>query len=64
MRNCKPSDLQALEVICGNLHQIGVEISVINGKLNRLRKEIENYVKQEQEPINVSTPHGLSSGNE
>lgn len=63
MRNCKPSDVQALEVICGNLHQISTEISVINGKLNKLRKEIENYVNQEQEPIDVSTPHGLSADN-
>ena len=64
MRECKPSDVQALEIICGNLHQISAEIAMINGKLNKLRKEIENYVNQQQEPINVSTAHGLSAGNE
>jgi hypothetical protein len=64
MRQCKPSDVQALEVICGNLHQISSEIAVINGKLNKLRKEIESYVTQQQEPINVQTTHGLSAGNE
>lgn len=63
MRQCKPSDIQALEVICGNLQQITAEIAMVNGKLNRLRKEIENYVNEQQEPIDVSTTHGLSANN-
>jgi hypothetical protein len=63
MRQCKQSDIQALEVICSNIHQINLEIAMINGKLNKLRKEIENYVNEQQEPINVSTPHGLSFDN-
>lgn len=63
MRQPKPSDVQALEVVYANLHQITAEIAMINGKLNRLRKEIENYVNQQQEPIDVSTAHGLSANN-
>jgi flagellar hook-associated protein FlgK len=63
MRECKPSDVQALEVVCANLQQITTEITIINGKLSRLRKEVEQYLNQQQEPINVQTTHGLSADN-
>lgn len=63
MRPCKPSDVQALEVIVGNLDQISIELTMLRGKLNKLSTDIKNYINEQQEPINVSTTHGLSAEN-
>jgi hypothetical protein len=64
MRQCKQSDVQALEVVIGNLEQITVELSMLRGKLSRLTTDIKNYTNEQQEPINVQTTHGLSANNE
>jgi hypothetical protein len=61
MRQCKPSDIQALEVIVGVLDQISVELTMIRGKLNKLKTDVNNYVKEQQETIDVQTTHGLSA---
>jgi hypothetical protein len=61
MRNCKPSDVQALEVIVSNIEQLTIEATMLRGKLARLRTDVNNYLKQQQEPINVQTTHGLSA---
>ena len=61
MRNCKQSDVQALEVIVGALDQIATELTIIRGKLSKLKSEVNQYLQQQQEPIDVQTTHGLSA---
>jgi len=63
MRQPKPSDLQALDVLQAELDQMSVQLTVIRGRMVQLRDQIRQYITQEQEPINVSTPHGLSADN-
>jgi hypothetical protein len=63
MRTCKPSDVQALEAIVGNLDQINIELTMLRGKLSRLTTDVKNYINEQQEPINVQTTHGLSANN-
>jgi hypothetical protein len=63
MRNCKPSDVQALEVIVNAVDQISMELTIIRGKLTKLKTEVQQYLNQQQEPINVQTTHGLSPNN-
>lgn len=63
MRNCKPSDVQALEVVVDNIQQISIELTILRGKLTRLTNELKTYLNENQEPINVSTTHGLSADN-
>lgn len=63
MRECKQSDVQALEAIIGNLEQITIELSILRGKLSRLTTDVKNYINEQQEPIDVSTTHGLSANN-
>lgn len=64
MRQCKPSDIQALHVTYENIRNISIQIARLNGELIRLYKELGTYIDQEQEPIDVQTTHGLSAGNE
>jgi hypothetical protein len=61
MRQCKQSDVQALEAVIGNLEQITIELSMLRGKLSRLTTDVKNYINEQQEPIDVSTTHGLSA---
>jgi len=61
MRNCKPSDVQALEVIANRMDQIAVEVAIIRGKISRLKTEVQQYLTEQQEPIDVQTTHGLSA---
>lgn len=61
MRNCKPSDVQALEVIVSNIEQLTIEATMLRGKLAKLRTDVNNYLKEQQEPIHVQTTHGLSA---
>jgi len=61
MRPCKQSDVQALEAIVSNLDQISIELTMLRGKLNKFTIDIKNYINEQQEPINVSTTHGLSA---
>lgn len=63
MRECKQSDVQALEAVIGNLEQITIELSMLRGKLSRLTTDVKNYINEQQEPIDVSTTHGLSPDN-
>ena len=63
MRQCKQSDVQALEAVIGNLEQITIELSILRGKLSRLTTDVKNYINEQQEPVNVSTTHGLSANN-
>jgi len=63
MRQPKPSDLQALDVLQAELDQMSTQLTVIRGRLVQLRNQIRQYITQEQEPINVSTTHGLSADN-
>ena len=63
MRQPKPSDLQALDVLQAELDQMSAQLTVIRGRMVQLRDQIRQYITQEQEPINVSTPHGLSADN-
>jgi len=63
MRNCKQSDIQALEVVLNNIEQLNVELTMIRGKLAHLAKDLKNYINEQQEPINVQTTHGLSADN-
>ena len=53
MRNCKQSDVQALDVICAQLREITTHITMINSKLVQMYKEIERYQSQEGEVIDV-----------
>jgi flagellar hook-associated protein FlgK len=64
MRQPKPSDLQALDVLQAELDQMSAQLTVIRGRMVQLRDQIRQYITQEQEPINVSTAHGLSTDNE
>jgi hypothetical protein len=61
MRPCKPSDVQALEAIVNGIEQLTIEATMLRGKLAKLRTDVNNYLKQQQEPINVPTTHGLSA---
>jgi flagellar hook-associated protein FlgK len=63
MRQPKPSDLQALDVLQAELDQMSTQLTVIRGRMVQLRNQIRQYITQEQEPINVSTTHGLSTDN-
>jgi hypothetical protein len=63
MRQPKPSDLQALDVLQAELDQMSAQLTVIRGRMVQLRDQIRQYITQEQEPIDVSTPHGLSADN-
>jgi flagellar hook-associated protein FlgK len=63
MRQPKPSDLQALDVLQAELDQMSAQLTVIRGRMVQLRDQIRQYITQEQEPINVSTAHGLSADN-
>ena len=63
MRECKPSDVQALEAILNALEQFSIEITIIRGKLNNLKSDLKKYITEQQEPINVQTTHGLSADN-
>jgi hypothetical protein len=63
MRQPKPSDLQALDVLQAELDQMSAQLTVIRGRMVQLRDQIRQYITQEQEPIDVSTPHGLSTDN-
>jgi hypothetical protein len=63
MRECKQSDVQALEVIVGAMDQLTMELTVIRGKIAKLKTDVNNYLKERQEPINVQTTHGLSANN-
>ena len=63
MRQPKPSDLQALDALQAELDQMSAQLTVIRGRMVQLRNQIRRYITQEQEPINVSTPHGLSADN-
>lgn len=64
MRQPKPSDIQALDVLQAELDQMSAQLTVIRGRMVQLRNQIRQYITQEQEPINVSTPHGLSADSE
>jgi len=63
MRQPKPSDLQALDVLQAELDQMSAQLTVIRGRMIQLRDQIRQYITQEQEPIDVSTAHGLSTDN-
>lgn len=63
MRQPKPSDLQALDVLQAELDQMSAQLTVIRGRMVQLRNQIRQYITQEQEPIDVSTPHGFSADN-
>ena len=63
MRHPKPSDLQALDVLQAELDQMSAQLTVIRGRMVQLRDQIRQYITQEQEPIDVSTAHGLSADN-
>lgn len=63
MRQPKPSDLQALDVLQAELDEMSTQLTVIRSRMLQLRNQIRQYITQEQEPINVSTPHGLSADN-
>lgn len=63
MRQPKPSDLQALDVLQAELDQMSAQLTVIRGRMVQLRDQIRQYITQEQEPIDVSTAHGLSTDN-
>ena len=61
MRNCKPSDVQALEAVVGAIDQFAIDLSTIRHKVVKLKKDLDNYIKEQQEPIYVQTTHGLSA---
>jgi hypothetical protein len=63
MRQPKPSDVQALDVLQAELDQMSIQLTIIRGRMVQLRNQIRQYITQEQEPINVSTTHGLSADN-
>lgn len=63
MRNCKQSDVQALEAVLNNIEHLNIELTMIRGKLAHLTKDLKNYINEQQEPINVQTTHGLSADN-
>ena len=65
MREPKPSDVQALEVISQNLKNITINITRLNGELIRMHKEIDNYLKQDiGETVNVQTTSGSAPENQ
>lgn len=53
MRDCKQSDVQALEVVLGALQQFNVELTVIKGKLSHLENDLKKYIQEQGEPINI-----------
>lgn len=55
MRNCKQSDIQALDVVYHQLREISSHIAVLNGRLVKLYKELGEYQSQHSEPINIET---------
>ena len=61
MRNCKPSDVQALEAVVSAIDQFAIDLSTIRHKVVKLKKDLDNYIKEQQEPIYVQTTHGLSA---
>ena len=61
MRECKQSDVQALEVVLGALDEFCIELTAIRAKLNHLKSDLKKYITEQQEPINVQTTHGLST---
>jgi hypothetical protein len=63
MRPCKPSDVQALESVVAAIDQFSIELSMIRHKVIKLKQDLNNYIKEQQEPINVQTTHGLSADN-
>jgi hypothetical protein len=63
MRPCKQSDIQALEAVVSAIDQFAVDLSAIRHKVIKLKKDLDNYIKEQQEPINVQTTHGLSANN-
>lgn len=63
MRQCKPSDVQALEAVVNAIDQFSIELSAIRHKVIKLKQDLNNYIKEQQEPINVQTTHGLSADN-
>ena len=63
MRSCKQSDVQALESVLTAIDQFGIELSMIRHKVVKLKQDLNNYINEQQEPINVQTTHGLSADN-
>jgi hypothetical protein len=63
MRQCKQSDVQALEAVLSALEQFNIELTMVKSKLTNLSKDLNRYIKEQQEPINVQTTHGLSADN-
>jgi hypothetical protein len=63
MRQCKQSDVQALESVLTAIDQFGIELSMIRYKVVKLKQDLNNYINEQQEPINVQTTHGLSADN-
>jgi flagellar hook-associated protein FlgK len=59
MRECKPSDIQALEAIYNSMEQFCLEITMLRGKVSKLKNDIKTYIQEQQEPINVQTTHGF-----
>ena len=59
MRQCKPSDIQALEAIYSSMEQFCLEITMLRGKVSKLKNDIKTYIQEQQEPINVQTTHGF-----
>jgi hypothetical protein len=55
MRECKPSDIQALDVIHNEIRDISTHIAMLNGRLIKLYKEVAQYQSQQGEAINVET---------
>lgn len=63
MRECKPSDVQALEAVLSALDQFGIELTMIRGKLVNLTKDLKNYINEQQGPIDVQTTPGSAPNN-
>jgi hypothetical protein len=55
MRECKQSDVQALEVVLGSLQQFNVELTMIKGKLVHLENDLKRYIQEQSQPINIET---------
>ena len=53
MRECKQSDVQALEVVLGALEQFNIELTVLKGKLSHLQSDLKKYTQEQTEPINI-----------
>ena len=48
MRQCKPSDVQALEAVVSAIDQFGIELSAIRHKVIKLKQDLNNYIKEQQ----------------